>query len=238
MTEEKAPPKIKRKLSKIEAFKKTIIVGGLIVAVATIGIIVGINIYPKTTKSGSILYFLGYGLPYTLDPIDVTELVDADIINQVAEGLFDLDENSEIISCLATSYKWSDDDLNLTCNLREGVKFHDGTPFNATAVKWNFDRAYRLLENISFSFLWLLPDGKPIINETQVLDEYIVKFILNAPYAPLLSLFASTYSYIVSPTSTPADEFIDSESGGQNLLQALEDLLQALEDLLQALENA
>jgi peptide/nickel transport system substrate-binding protein len=208
MTIEKPSPK--KKHQKIESFKKPIIIGGLIAAVAITGIIVGINMNLKTTQSGGVLYFLGYGLPYTLDPIDVTDLVDADIINQVAEGLFDIDENLEIINCLATSREWSNDGLNLTCKLRKGVKFHDGTPFNATAVKWNFDRAYRLLPNVTFSYLWLLPDGRFIINETKVLDDYIVKFILNAPYGPLLSFFASTYSYIVSPSATPADNFIES----------------------------
>ena len=37
----------------------------------------------KTRQFGGVLYFLGYGLPFTLDPIDVTDLVDVDIINQV-----------------------------------------------------------------------------------------------------------------------------------------------------------
>lgn len=203
----------KRRFPNIKEFKKTIAGGGLIASFAIVGIISGIIIFRETPKV-DILYFLGYGLPYTLDPIDVTDPKDSDVINLVAEGLFDIDENSEIIKCLATGYEWSTDDLNLTCTLREGVKFHDGTPFNAIAVKWNFDRVYRLLANISFFYLWLLPDGRPIINKTQVLDDYIVKFILNAPYAPLLSLFSSTYSYIVSPTSTPADDFIDSGTGG------------------------
>ena len=212
MADEKAHSK--KKVPKIAEIKKPLIISGIIFSIALTGIIVGINIYSKTTQSGGVLYFLGYGLPYTLDPIDVTDLVDADIINQVAEGLFDTDENSEIIYCLATSHEWSSDGLNLTCALKQGVRFHDGTPFNAAAVKWNFDRTYRLIDKIPFSFLWLFPDGTPIINETKVLNDYIVKFILNAPYGPLLSLFASTYSYIVSPTATPADDFISSETGG------------------------
>ncbi|MFW9881038.1 MAG: ABC transporter substrate-binding protein [Candidatus Thorarchaeota archaeon] len=212
MTNEKAPPK--KKVPKIAEMKKPIIVSSIIFSIALTGIIVGINIYSNTTQSGGVLYFIGYGLPFTIDPIDAMDLVDADLINQVAEGLFDFDENLGIICCLATGYEWSADGLNLTCTLRQGVKFHDGTPFNATAVKWNFDRAYRLLDNISFSFLWLLPDDRPIINETQVFDEYTVKFILNAPYGPLLSLFASLYSYIASPTSSPADDYISIASGG------------------------
>ncbi|MFW9785145.1 MAG: ABC transporter substrate-binding protein [Candidatus Heimdallarchaeota archaeon] len=211
MTEEKTPKK--KKGSKIAEMKKPLIISGLIFSIALTGIIIGFNINSKTTQSGGVLYFLGYGFPYTLDPIDVMDLADGDIINQVAEGLFDLDVNLELIHCLATDHEWSTDGLNLTCTLRQRVEFHDGTPFNAAAVKWNFDRTYRLLDKIMFSFLWLLPDNRPIINETQVLDEYTVKFILNAPYSPLLALFASTFSCIVSPTSTPADDLISSGSG-------------------------
>ena len=207
MTTESVP--LKKKVKKIEGIKKPLMISGIIAAFAVTGIIVGINIYSKTTQPEIVLYFCGYGLPYTIDPIDVTDPVDADVINQVAEGLFDIDENSEIINCLATHHEWSTDDLNLTCTLRQGIKFHDGTPFNATAVKWNVDRVYRLLDIVPFDFLWKLSDNRSIINETQVIDDYTVRFILNAPYAPLLSLLASTYSYIVSPTSTPADNFID-----------------------------
>ena len=207
MTEKKAP--MKKKAPKIGEIKKTLTVGGIISAIAVVGIIVGIYILSESTQYGGVLYACGYALPYTIDPIDVTDPGDADTINQVAEGLFDIGKNSEIIYNLATDDERSIDGLNLTCLLRQGVKFHDGTPFNASAVKWNIDRAYRLIDNIPFDFLWLLPDGRPIINETIVLEEYTIKFILNIPYAPLRSLLASTYSYMVSPTATPANRFID-----------------------------
>jgi peptide/nickel transport system substrate-binding protein len=212
MTEKKAPSK--KKGIKIEDIKKTLIIGGIISAIAVAGIIVGISIISDRPKYGGVLYFCGYGLPNTIDPPDVTQLKDSDFINQIAEGLFDIGENSEIIYGLATGHEWSTDGLNLTCELRKGVKFHDGTPFNAAAVKWNFDRAYRILGIILFDFLWLFPDDTPIINETKVLDEHTVRFILNAPYAPFPSFLASTYSYIVSPTATPADDFIDEDLVG------------------------
>ncbi len=209
MTDKKAHPK--KKVPKIAEMKKPLIIGSIIAAIATAGIIIGINIYSKSVQTGNVLYFGTY-LPYTVDPIDTTAVRDMDLISQVAEGLFDIDENSEIIYSLATEYEFSPDGLNLTCTLRQGVKFHDGMPFNATSVKWNFDRAYRLIGDIMFSWLWLLPNGTPIINETQVLDEYTVKFMLNAPYGPFMNLLASVYSYIVSPTATPEDRFIDLET--------------------------
>ncbi|UCC19285.1 MAG: hypothetical protein JSV62_14460 [Promethearchaeota archaeon] len=203
---------LKKKVPKITEIKKPLIIGGVIFAIAVVGIILGINFYIETTQTGDILYFGVSGLPLTIDPIDATDGVDLDFISQVTEGLFDIDENSEIIGNLAKEYEVSPDGLNITCPLRQGVKFHDGMPFNATAVKWNFDRTYRLIDEIWYSWLWLLPDGRHIINETQKLDDYTVKFILNAPYGPFINLLASVWSNIVSPTATPADRFI----GGEN----------------------
>jgi peptide/nickel transport system substrate-binding protein len=59
------------------------------------------------------------------------------------------------------------------------------------------------------TYFWQLPDGNWIINETKVLDEYTVKFVLNQPFVPLLSLLASGPSLMVSPSSTPDNEFIN-----------------------------
>ena len=156
-----------------------------------------------------------WGPPPFIDPLDGFNTNAMAMIMQVVEGLFTIDvksNNSAIIPHLAKNYEWSADGLNLTCQIRKSIKFHDGTPFNATAVKWNFDRIYRLIDWMMYGYLWLLPDGTPIINETQVIDDYTVKFVLNTPYVPLISLLASYSAYIVSPSSTPADEFIDPDT--------------------------
>ena len=215
MKAEKAPPK--RKVPKIGELKKTLIISGIIAAIAIAGIIVGINIYSMTTQKPDVVLVVGtYGSPSNIDPLAASFQSDIDIIQQVAEGLFEIDvksNNSEIIYNLAINHLWSVDALNLTCTLRQGVKFHDGTPFNANAVKWNFDRNYRFRNDTAYPELWRLPDGKFIINQTQVLGEYAIRFVLNAPYVPLVSLLTSYTSFILSPTSTPEDDFIEVLTG-------------------------
>lgn len=56
------------------------------------------------------------------------------------ETLVKLDDSGKAVPGLAVSWSHSDDFKTWTYKLRPGVKFHDGTPFNAAAVKWNFDR--------------------------------------------------------------------------------------------------
>ena len=49
-------------------------------------------------------------------------------------------DSTDILPCLAKSWEISEDGLTYTFKLQEGVLFHDGTPFNAEAVKFNIDR--------------------------------------------------------------------------------------------------
>jgi peptide/nickel transport system substrate-binding protein len=95
-----------------------------------------------------------------------------------------------------------DDEITLTVALKENVYFHDGTPFNASAVKWNFDRLLLLTDN---------PLIEPILEEVIVEADYIVSFKLFSPYAPFKSLLCSPFAYMMSPSSTPQYRFLDPE---------------------------
>ncbi len=220
MTKEKTPPR--RKISKIKELKKPILAGGIITAIAIAGIIGGIVLLEGIDETSGDTLVLGVtGTLNYLDPIVgwfTPDAVGVYISQVVTEGLFALEpinNSSRIIMNLATNYTWSLNKTELTCILRKNVEFHDGTPFNASAVKWNIDRFHRLstvdiaplIGNTTY--FWQLPDGNWIINETKVLDEYTVKFVLNQPFVPLLSLLASVPSLMVSPSSTPDNEFIN-----------------------------
>ena len=81
---------------------------------------------------------------------------------------------------LATEYSKSDDGLVWTFKLREGVKFHDGTKFNADAVKYSIERTKNGKKGMSY--LW------DSLEEVRVVDEYTVEFILEHPTPLELSL--------------------------------------------------
>jgi peptide/nickel transport system substrate-binding protein len=97
----------------------------------------------------------------------------------------------ELLPELATSWKKAADNLSWTFQLRKGVKFQDGEPFNAKAVKLCLDRTIKMKKGASF--LW------SSVKEIQVIDEYTVKFVLKYPAAIDLISGAMMGAIIYSP---------------------------------------
>jgi peptide/nickel transport system substrate-binding protein len=164
-----------------------------------------------------------YGVPGTsiMRDVDHHEAWDSssiDVMYQVLEGLvaYDLaDPDLPIVPKLATDLgTWNTENTEITFNLRTGVKFHDGTDFDADAVKWNFDRlmAYTIgngtAEAVNNSVcqvaeLYAPLNGQVVINETQVISPSSVKFVLNYAYSPFLPLLCFTASWIAAVDSMP-----------------------------------
>src|SRR3546814_259267 len=76
----------------------------------------------------------------TLDPYNTNTTLTTAVTKSFYEGLFEFDKDLKIKPVLAESYDVTPDGLTYTFKLRQGVKFHDGTDFNAAAVKANLDR--------------------------------------------------------------------------------------------------
>jgi peptide/nickel transport system substrate-binding protein len=92
---------------------------------------------------------------------------------------------------LATSWEVAKNGLSWTFHLRKGVTFHDGSPFNAEAVKYSIDRTKKL--NLGAAYLWAP------VKEVQVVDDYTVKMLLSYPVALDRIAAASSGSWIFSP---------------------------------------
>lgn len=144
--------------------------------------------------------------PKSLDPAAVTAVNDFRILVNVYEGLTRYKSGTlEVEPALATDWTISDDGTEYTFTLRDGVTFHDGTPLNAEAVKFNFDRM--LDENHPYHDTGPFPLSFffGAVETTEVVDEMTVKFTLNAPYAPFLSNLAYPTGLIVSPAAVMAN---------------------------------
>ena len=184
----------------------------------------------KASSSPVGLIFGTNAGPISLDPHNAWDSASFNVIEQVVETLFayDLsDPELNITPRLAAGFgTWSGDGLNYTVSLRQGVTFHDGTSFNASAVWWNFERLTYFLNVLGtlppetptsiISTLYLLPDGRSIINSTIINNNYEVKFVLNEKFAPFEALLCFPGSGIMSPSplSTPSQDYINVTTGG------------------------
>ncbi len=85
----------------------------------------------------------------TLDPYDANDTLSQAVAKSFYQGLFGLDKEMKLKNVLAESYTVSDDGITYTVKLREGIKFQDGTDFNAAAVKriWTGPAIRRIILN-------------------------------------------------------------------------------------------
>ena len=189
-------------------------------------------------RSQDLVYGTFQGDIVHLDPVYAYDSASGDIIDQVVETLYRFnvsDPNVAIVPVLATAAPtFNIDGTELTIPLRQGVMFHDNTTFDAYDVKWSFDRL-AWFSNYSgnahlpapfntslpltlpsgiptptqlFGAVYMNPDGSPIINETVVLSQYSIKFILNQPRAAFYPILAFSGSGILSPESTTTNDYL------------------------------
>ncbi len=140
--------------------------------------------------------------PKALDPAAVTAVNDFRILMNVYDGLVRYKSGTlEVEPGLATSWDISDDGTVYTFTLRDGVTFHDGSAFNADAVKFNFDRMLKEDHPYHDTGPFPLSFFFSAVENVEVVDAMTVKFTLNAPYAPFLSNLAYPTGLIVSPAA-------------------------------------
>ena len=141
-----------------------------------------------------------------LDPANETDGESFYVTEQILEPLVKYkDENTEVVPGLAERWETSKDGKEWTFFLKKGVKFHDGTPFNAEAVKFNFDRwmdknnPYHIGE---FEYWQAMFGGFPgAVKSVDVVDEFTVKITLEKPMAPFIYNVAMSPFAIASPTA-------------------------------------
>ncbi len=150
----------------------------------------------SSSASGSASGVLNIGLdasPATLDPMLSSAQVDRDVMINIYDTLFALTPQGKIVPDLVSSYSISKDGLTYTFNLHKNIKFTDGTPFNAAAVKFNLERD-------------LGPSSArrselSAIKSIDTVGQYTVVLHLSEPYSPLLGVLTDRAGMMVSPAA-------------------------------------
>jgi len=123
----------------------------------------------------------------TLNPVTATDAVSREVIGRLMADLIDINRSSQQTEpALAKSWKISPDGRTFTLQLRKGIRFSDGHPFDADDVVFSFN-VYMDEAVDSPQRDLLIIDGKPIL--VTKLDQYTVRFALPRPYAAAERLF-------------------------------------------------
>src|SRR5215203_5500857 len=146
---------------------------------------------PQSNTPPGTLYVALEAEPPELDPNLSSAYVDRQVMASLYDKLVDINQQGEIVPMLAKSYDVSDDSKVYTFHLREGVKFHDGTPFNAEAVKFNLDR-YQEKDSVRST------EVEPI-ESVEVVDPMTVRVTLSEPFAPFLAVLTDRAGIMASP---------------------------------------
>jgi glutathione transport system substrate-binding protein len=182
-----------------------------------------------TAYAQSVLTVLQAEAPRSMDPGDHTASVTSTILEPMYEGLVLRDKDLKIAPSLATEWTNSEAGKVWTFKLRPGVKFHDGTPFNAEAVVHSFERFLDKSRGLAAA-------GRitAVIASVKAIDDTTVEFTLKAPYSGFLTLLTTNTAKIVSekadeagnlgavPVGTGAFKFVEWKSG-EYVLEARND---------------
>ena len=131
----------------------------------------------------------------TLDPYDANDTLSQAVAKSFYQGLFGFDKEMKRVNVLAESFDASKDGLTYTIKLRSGIKFQDGTDFNAEAVKVNLDRASNPDNHLKRYNLF------KSVATTEVVDPTTVKITLKQPFSAFINTLASPAAAMISPTA-------------------------------------
>jgi len=130
--------------------------------------------------------------PDALDPTISRAYVGRLVFAAFCDKLFDVTPDLKIVPQLATSYEWAADNRSVVLKLRAGVKFHDGEPFNAEAVRFNIERHLTTQGSFRKSEI-----GD--IKSVDVVNDTTVRLNLGQPLVPLLAALTDRAGMMISP---------------------------------------
>jgi peptide/nickel transport system substrate-binding protein len=178
---------------------------------------------------GGTLVFGATGAPANFDPFYASDGETFRVTRQIVENLVGIKPGTaELEPELAKSWESSEDGKTWTFELQEGVKFHDGTPFDAEAVCANFERMYNQTgagASPALSYYWVenfggfADDGKPSLYDgCEVKDEYTVELKLTRYTADFPTMLSQDSFAMQSPTAMEKYKANDVKAEGDSFV--------------------
>lgn len=171
-------------------FKKGLLIAFVVLLLPVFGIVA------QPTPGGTLR--LAFNSDWgVLDPAVTSTTFGRNILQFIYDPLLRKDPSTgAIVPGLAESFEASEDGLTLTLHLREGVTFHDGTPLNAEAVRFSFER----ISDPALASPYAATIVGPVAS-IETPDDYTVVITLNEPYAPYLDSLTQAALAPVSPAA-------------------------------------
>lgn len=177
------------------------------------------NLDPGESRAGTPANELHIGIQgqiTDMDPAGSSDFISWEVKANTMSGLFSFNSNSDLIPMLATSLPViSEDGLEYTVSLRQGIQFSDGSELTADDVKWSVDRARSLGNFLINDFLKDSDDNNFADDDAvQVIDQYTVKFVLQEPTSYFLSILATPPYFPISNECYAQTWDLESRCGG------------------------
>jgi peptide/nickel transport system substrate-binding protein len=154
----------------------------------------GPTLAQQAVRGGTLTFATGAD-PDSLDPQNTQSNPGEQVNRMMHENLVRFSTKMQLEPALAESWSSSKDGLTWTFKLRKGVKFHDGTPFDAKAVKYFFDRVLGEEKPFKASLY------TPVVQGAEIVDGSTVRVVLKQPFGAFLFIMAHSAGAIVSPTA-------------------------------------
>jgi peptide/nickel transport system substrate-binding protein len=156
----------------------------------------------RAVKNGGTLTVALAIDPDALDPSTGTSLAGREVFASICEKLYDINAQSQLEPMLATALpKMSADGKTATIKVRSGIKFNDGTPLDAAAVKKSLDRARSWSKSARQQDL-------AAVSKVTVVDPTTVRLTLSRLFTPLTAQLADRAGMIMSPKAL--DKLVDN----------------------------
>jgi peptide/nickel transport system substrate-binding protein len=165
-------------------------VGAVVLAVLLLG-----GLASAAPGRGGVLRVGLVGDPINLDPHQSVAFVDRQIFQNVFDKLVDINQDLQIVPMLATSWTISPDGRTYTFRLQRNVVFHDGTPFNAEAVRYNFERM------LDPAFASPRRSEVNLVQKVTAIDAFTAQIELEKPFSPFLATLSDRAGMMLSPAA-------------------------------------